>query len=322
MKPYRLTLIALAVLAGAALAACTGALPAETQSVNLGNTKPDQTEMEFTGAVDSIGSNAWSIGGLVVGVTASTEVQGDPAPGDLVRVHALVLDGSTLVASEIQFADETPSAEPTPEPTLPAGEEIEFFGSVVTIGADTWQVGDQSVGITSSTEIKGTIAVGDPVKVHAQVQPDLSLTAKEIEPATEQDVVASEDISGGLEEGQDLEVKGTVESIVGDTWTVAGVAFLVTPDTEIDEGVKVGDSVEIRGVWSPEGVLTATSIHLEDSSGEDSSGEDNGSIDDSSDDGADDHGGDTQDGHDQSDDGGSGGSDSSGSGSDHGGGSD
>jgi hypothetical protein len=129
--------------------------------------------MEFTGPSIRSGSNAWSIGGLVVGVTASTEVQGNPAVGDLVKVHALVLDGSTLVAREIALAPSPLGTEATPAAMPTAGEEIEFVGPVVSIGSDRWTVGDQSVAITSDTEIKGTISVGDLVKVHALVH-DLS----------------------------------------------------------------------------------------------------------------------------------------------------
>jgi hypothetical protein len=253
--------------------------------------------MEFTGAVDSIGSNAWSIGGLVVGVTPSTEIQGDPAVGDLVKVHALVLDESTLVAREIQRAEGALGAEVTPVATPAAGEEIEFFGAVVSIASDTWTVGDQTVAITSATEIKGTISIGDPVKVHAMVQPDLSLTASEIEPATAADLVSSQDDSSdnGDVELEDVELKGKVESIVGNEWTVASVTFLVPAEAVIDGAIQVGDMVEVKAFWSADGVLTAIRVHLEDSAvGDDSS----------SDDASDDNGSDPSD-------------DSNGSGDDH-----
>jgi hypothetical protein len=261
--------------------------------------------MEFAGAVDSIGSNAWSIGGLVVGVAASTEITGEPAVGDIVRVHALVLDGATLVAREIARAAGAPGVDPTPAATPSAGEEIEFFGAVVTITSDSWMVGENTVAITSDTEIKGTIAVGDPVKVHALVQPDLTLTAREIEPATEADLVGGEDDSG---EDEDLELKGVVQAIVGDSWTVASVTIVVPAGTPIDGDVQVGDFVEIHAAWSAEGILTATRVHLEDGAGDDSS------SDDDSDDGQDDDS-DDQDDDSDDDNSGSGGGDDDDSGS-------
>jgi len=287
MKSSRLFPMTLAVLAAFTLAACTGT-PVQLQSAEVETNEQGETELEFTGAVDSIGSNAWSIGGLVVGVTASTQIQGDPAVGDLVKVHALVVNETTLVAREIERSAGALGPPSTPVATLSAGEEIEFFGSVVAIASDAWTVGPQTVAITSATEIKGTISVGDPVKVHAIVQPDQTLTAREIEPATEADLIGGDDDR----DDEDLELKGPVESIAGDTWTVASVTFLVPPGTAIDGAVQVGDTVEIHAVWSADGVLTAVRIHLEDGPGDDdNSGDDSdddnsgsGSGDDSDDD--------------------------------------
>ena len=296
MKLSRFIPMTLALLSAFVLAACTG-MPTQLQSVEVETSPQGQTEMEFTGAVDSIGSNAWSIGGLVVGVTASTEIQGEPVVGDLVKVHALVLDGSTLVAREIARAAGAAGVQSTPIATPAAGQEIEFFGSVVDIASDAWLVGDRTVAITSATEIKGTISIGDSVKVHALVQPDLSLTAREIEPATEDDLLSGGDDSGDTE---DVELKGLVEKIEGDEWTVASVTFIVPAGTEIDGPVQVGDTVEIHAIWSAEGVLTAIRVHLEDGPGDDDSNDD--SSDDSSDDDGDDDSDDDDSDDDDSDD--------------------
>ena len=293
MRLNRWLPLTLAVLAVFTLAACTGT-PVQVGSPEVDTDPQGQTELEFTGVVDSIGSNAWSVGGLVVGVTASTEVDSALLVGDLARVHALVLDETTLVAREIQRAEQ---ALPTAAATPPAGEEIEFFGSVVTIAATSWTVGDRAVAITSATEIKGTIAVGDPVKVHALVQPDFSLTAREIEPVTDDDLLVGDDFGGNDE---DLELKGIVGKIVGNEWTVAGVTFVVLPGTAIDGAVQVGDTVEVHAIWSTEGVLTAVRVHLEDGPGDDDSGDD--TQDDDSDSGQDDDSDDDSGSGDEDDD--------------------
>jgi hypothetical protein len=321
MKHLPLVRVVLVGLAGVALAACTQ-LPPEISSVEVGSDPAEEAELEFTGAVDSIGSNSWSIGGLVVGVAASTEVNGSPAIGDLVRVHALVVDDTTLIAREIgavEQVEKTPvSAVETPAP----GEEIEFFGPVMNIAADSWTVGDRVVHLTSNTEVKGTIVAGDPVKVHALVQADGSLTAREIEPATQDDLTSGDDDLGDddFSDDEDLEVKGVVTSIQGDTWTVAGVTFVVPSGTDIDGSVQVGDTVEIHAVWSAEGVLTATRIHLEDGPGDDGEDDLDGDSDDADDDDLDDDSDDADDDDDNSgpgggddDNSGSGGGDDSGS---------
>src|SRR3990170_3036901 len=67
---------------------------------------------------------------------------------------------------------------------------VEFTGRVEAMAPEAWTVSGQIVGLTPQTEIRGTIAVGDSVKVgdevkvHALVEADGSLTAIEISPAS------------------------------------------------------------------------------------------------------------------------------------------
>src|SRR3989304_457809 len=60
---------------------------------------------------------------------------------------------------------------------------VEFTGLVEAMAPEAWTVSGQVVGITPQTEILGTIAVGDSVKVEAEVGPDGVLMAREIKPA-------------------------------------------------------------------------------------------------------------------------------------------
>lgn len=60
---------------------------------------------------------------------------------------------------------------------------IEFSGTVSVLTPASWTVAGRVVAITAQTEIKGTFAVGDVVKVHARAAADGSLTALEIEAA-------------------------------------------------------------------------------------------------------------------------------------------
>ncbi len=133
------------------------------------------------------------------------------------------------------------------------------MAAVVSIGADAWTIGERTVGLTSATEIKGAIAVGDLVKVHALVQTDLSLIAREIEPADEDDAIDDSD-----DDQDEVELKGFVEAIDGELWTIGGVAIRVTPATEIEDAIAVGDYVEVEAVWADDGVLTALKVKLDD----------------------------------------------------------
>ncbi len=246
-------------LASLALTACGGNLPVPD---SFGVVDAEASELEFTAPLEGMGPDSWSIGGLAVVVSDSTQLDGEPQVGDLVRVQAL-LQQSGLTALSITSV--TPAAPDQQQGISDSSvDEVEFTGPVVAIGPDSWTVGDQTLAVTSDTEIKDAIVVGEVVKVHASVNPDQSLTGTEIELAGADDGVETDE----GEDEQDLEFKGIVESISAEAWTVSGLAFLVTPDTEIKDTIAVGDFVEIHAILSVDGALTALRIELADGEGQ------------------------------------------------------
>ena len=76
-------------------------------------------------------------------------------------------------------------------------EEIEFTGLVEAIGPDSWTVAGRKLSISSQTEIKGSIEVGDMVKVHAYKSGDGTLSAREIEPVIEDEIAEELNENGG-----------------------------------------------------------------------------------------------------------------------------
>jgi len=62
-------------------------------------------QVEFEGEVESIASGAWVIAGQTVIVTPQSEIDGDPAVGDSVRVRALRQADGSLVAERIERRD-------------------------------------------------------------------------------------------------------------------------------------------------------------------------------------------------------------------------
>jgi Domain of unknown function (DUF5666) len=133
-------------------------------------------EFDFTGTVDAISIDQWTVAGKTLPVTAATEIKGSFNIGELVKVHLLTrLDGSQ-VAREI----EAPEAELE---RAGEGSEVELVALIDSISPEAWVVGGQTLAITSETEIKGTFSVGDAVKVHILVGAGGSLKAREIEAA-------------------------------------------------------------------------------------------------------------------------------------------
>ncbi len=274
----RLPLISVLVLAGAVLAACSG-IPAAAAAqldreaiaalsgTNIEISSPgDLTvggEIEFTGAVDAIAGANWTIGGVSVLIAPGTEVNGSPAVGDTVKVHGLLQADGSVLAFEVDSHPELTSA--------PEADETEFTGTVDAIAGDVWTIGGQAVLVESETEIKGSPAVGDTVKVHGLLQADGSILAREIEK------LGGDDTQD--EDGKEIEITGVVESIAEDAWTIAGQTVLINSETEIKDSPAVGDEVKVQALTQPDGSLLAREIEKADSNGSDGENSDSDSQD-------------------------------------------
>jgi hypothetical protein len=131
---------------------------------------------------------------------------------------------------EVHESTETPRPSATPEPTItdaPAGTptatprpaasprptatpqptattepvEVEFTGGVQAIEADTWNIDGTTIGVNANTEIRGSINVGQRVKVKALRQGNGQLIAIRIEPID--DSGSGSDSGGGASNQND-----------------------------------------------------------------------------------------------------------------------
>jgi hypothetical protein len=164
-------------------------------------------EIEFSGVVTAIATEAWTIDGRTVAVGPQTELKSVVKAGDQVKVHALVGDSGQLIAREVELAplptarpaQATPivsaTSVPTPAALPAAAAELEFTGTVQALGG-TWTIDGRTVTITPQTEVKGAIKVGDHVEIHALVNADGTLSAREIE-------LADTPLVGGGQTGND-----------------------------------------------------------------------------------------------------------------------
>jgi hypothetical protein len=67
-----------------------------------GEPSPTEAEFEFSGLVESIGAQTWTINGLLLEVSGTTEVRGGIVVGERVKVKALSLGGGRLLAVRIE----------------------------------------------------------------------------------------------------------------------------------------------------------------------------------------------------------------------------
>lgn len=250
---YRWFSLAVILAAGLTLSACGGEIASDLP----GNPELDGggEQVEFSGIVESIADAKWTVSGISFGVAENTEITGDLGIGDEARVRARLADSGDMLAIEIERMEVGDQSDAS---SSDDDDELEFIGVVESMDDESWTVAGSVIAITSQTEIKGSIAVGDVVKVHA-LDSENGLIAREIELASQE---VGEATSGDDLKDHEEELVGSLESIEGDVWTVSAVSFRVTSSTEIKGNPAVGDLVKVHLVVDGEGNLLAREIEL------------------------------------------------------------
>jgi hypothetical protein len=108
--------------------------------------------------------------------------------------------------------------------------------------------------VTSATEIEGQINLGDFVEVEAWVDDQGTIYAKEIELATDDEMSYK----------GEYEVKGIVSEVGDDYLIINGMRFEITPSSEIEDDIEVGDFVKVEGGMLGNGVFYIVEIEIED----------------------------------------------------------
>jgi Domain of unknown function (DUF5666) len=252
-----LTLIAVGAMALAACAPSTeapeilpAASPVETAaSVTASSVPASDAELELTGTIEQIAPAAWKVNGKVLAILAATEIKGSFQVGDIVRAHAVVQADGSLATREIGPVESA-------DPASLRGAEFDFTGAVDAMSIDQWTVAGQTFSVTAATEIKGTFAIGDLVKVHLVVGLDGSRAAREIEaPEAELEDAA---------EGSEVELVALIDSISPVAWVIGGKTLAITSQSEIKGTFSEGDAVKVHILVGAGGSLTAREIEAAD----------------------------------------------------------
>ncbi len=188
----------------------------------------------FTGVVDSIGADSWTISGREVRVDEITNIEDGIEAGDTVEVRGGIAQDGTFWASEIRLLDDE-----TEQP-------FEFVGVIDGISDSGWTISGISIKVNDGTEIDEGLVAGDVVKVEGHILADGTWLAESIKLADEDE--------------HKFEITGPVEST--DPWAVAGVEFETAAWTEIDDGIEIGDRVKVEGRILEDGRWVADEIKL------------------------------------------------------------
>lgn len=204
---------------------------------------PREIKVRFTGLIESMSGQAWTVDGQTVYINANTRIdesQGQAAVGGMATVLALRQEDGSLLAIEIQIA------RPPPTPEQP----FEFQGLIESWSAAQWVVGGHVLIIDSNTEIEGSPQQGLLAEIKALRQSDGSLLAKHI-------VVRLPT--------QEVQFEGLIEEIHPLQWVIEGVIVRIDAETYIGGTPAVGSMAEVQGLLLPDGAVLARRIEVQSS---------------------------------------------------------
>lgn len=135
-------------------------------------------EIEIVGPLTSLDTTSAVVAGITFDISGA-QVDAGLLPGDMVKVHALFSNNAWIAREIVRFS---PSADATPEVTPQPGthQDVEITGTVSQLDASSMTVSGIVFDI-SSAQMKGTVSVGDVVKVHAYLSDTNTWIATEVE---------------------------------------------------------------------------------------------------------------------------------------------
>lgn len=97
---------------------------------------------------------------------------------------ALLTAGAKVIhasAAQAELMDDrAKSVKTAAQEAVRGNSQVEFYGKIQAISGVTWTISGQTVTVNPGAEIKGSLVVGDLVKVHAFRSADGALIAREI----------------------------------------------------------------------------------------------------------------------------------------------
>ncbi|MEA1977900.1 MAG: DUF5666 domain-containing protein [Chloroflexota bacterium] len=223
-------------------------------------------QVSFEGVIDSQSEQYLVVAGIPVMVTSQTEMLGDLEIGEYIEVEGATQDDGFVMGGSLQH------------------KRFELVGWVEAIGPDEWKISGVDLHLVDDVGIRGGLRVGDHVIALVEMGSGGTLYVFDIQLI---DFLTSHPTDALVpiippilllsteEEGIEVEFTGIVEVMGVDTWTVSGITVFITSETEIDDGIEIGDVVDVEAVLDEEGEIIALEI---DKAGDDS-GDDGDDLD-------------------------------------------
>ncbi|MDX1612874.1 MAG: DUF5666 domain-containing protein [Candidatus Promineifilaceae bacterium] len=281
----------------------------------------DSNEFEIVGELQDIGASSWTVGGQVILIDGSTELDSGVELGDIVKAQGSITEDGSLLAREIEAFNDDDMDDDDDEDMDDdhdddedmdndhdddmdddehvAGTKFELSGMLSDINGDSYTIAGQLVVAGAGTEIGPGVEAGVMVEAEGTISEDGTLLAREIERVDEED----------LDESNEFEIVGELQDMGASSWTVGGQVILIDGSTELDSGVELGDIVKAEGSVTEDGSLLAHEIEAfngdnmdDDDEDMDDDHDDDEDMDNDHDDDMDDDHDDMSDDHDDDDD--------------------
>ena len=228
-----------------------GTLVAREVKGQRGRLRQPRSDAEIRGTVkDILEDGTLIVNGVAIAVSVLTEFDGDVRVGDYVEVEALIQEGGTLLAREVESKGEVEAGD------LLEPSKVEIEGTIDRVNEDgTLIVSGITVVVSPLSEIKGDLIEGTSVKIEGVLRPDGSLLVAELKGEGRRPTASRTEVK----------IEGTIESVNRDeagvilSVVVDGVTIAVTALTEVEGLLEPGAAVKIKAIIS-EGELMASKI--------------------------------------------------------------
>lgn len=218
----------------------------ETQSLLKQGREED---VEFSGVVSIVSDEIWKIDGLEVFVGPDTEVRGFIEPGMEIEVKGVVRPQGWIEADSIII------------------RTFRMQGEVQSMGQNVWIVGGLELELNPITIVDRSLHTGDRALTLVRVEEDGRLTPMVIlrsaDPNGNFPVIPIEGLDqseGASTELHTVEFSGSLESISGNIWFIAGRRVIVPPSALINGLFRLGGQVRVLAVMNADGELVALEI--------------------------------------------------------------
>ena len=208
-------------------------------------------QVSFEGVIDSQSAQHLVVAGIPVMVTYQTEMLGDLEIGEYVEVEGETQADGIVMGGRLQH------------------KRFELVGWVEAIGPEVWRISGVDLHLLDEVTIHTGLRVGD--HVIALVEMDKGgmvyvfniqlinfLTSHPANALTP--IIPPISLFSTEEEGIEVEFTGIVEVMGCDTWRISGIMVFIISETEIDDGIDIGDVVDVEALLGEEGEIIALEI--------------------------------------------------------------